>query len=111
MRRRLATSAPGSAVHRRADRRRRDAFAAGIDGPVVIKTVRGGYDGRGVVLTDSVAEARDAVGRYLADGGTGAAGGTGVDAPGARGAGGPLALRAGRGLAGGGNRSAARICA
>lgn len=45
-----------------------DAFAAGIDGPVVIKTVRGGYDGRGVVLTDSVAEARDAVGRYLADG-------------------------------------------
>ncbi len=45
-----------------------DAFAAEIDGPVVIKTVRGGYDGRGVVLTDSVAEARDAVGRYLADG-------------------------------------------
>lgn len=45
-----------------------DAFAAEIGGPVVIKTVRGGYDGRGVVLTDSLGEARDAVGRYLADG-------------------------------------------
>jgi 5-(carboxyamino)imidazole ribonucleotide synthase len=45
-----------------------DAFAARIGGPVVIKTVRGGYDGRGVVLADDLAAARDAVGRYLADG-------------------------------------------
>jgi 5-(carboxyamino)imidazole ribonucleotide synthase len=45
-----------------------DDFAARIDGPVVIKTVRGGYDGRGVILARDVAEARDAVGRYLADG-------------------------------------------
>ncbi|MEI6252833.1 MAG: 5-(carboxyamino)imidazole ribonucleotide synthase [Mycobacteriaceae bacterium] len=45
-----------------------DVFAARIDGPVVIKTVRGGYDGRGVVLADDLAAAREAVGRYLADG-------------------------------------------
>ena len=45
-----------------------DAFAAQIGGPVVIKTVRGGYDGRGVVLADDLSAAREAVGRYLADG-------------------------------------------
>jgi 5-(carboxyamino)imidazole ribonucleotide synthase len=45
-----------------------DDFAARIDGPMVVKTVRGGYDGRGVILARDVAEARDAVGRYLADG-------------------------------------------
>lgn len=45
-----------------------DDFAATIGGPVVVKTVRGGYDGRGVVLADDVAEARAAVQRYLADG-------------------------------------------
>lgn len=45
-----------------------DAFAAEIGGPVVIKTVRGGYDGRGVVLADDLAGARAAVARYLADG-------------------------------------------
>jgi 5-(carboxyamino)imidazole ribonucleotide synthase len=45
-----------------------DAFAARIDGPVVVKTVRGGYDGRGVTLARDLAEARDVVGRYLADG-------------------------------------------
>jgi 5-(carboxyamino)imidazole ribonucleotide synthase len=45
-----------------------DAFAAEIGGPVVIKTVRGGYDGRGVVLADDLASARDAASRYLADG-------------------------------------------
>ena len=28
-----------------------DAFAARVDAPLVVKTVRGGYDGRGVVLT------------------------------------------------------------
>lgn len=45
-----------------------DTFAAQTGGPVVIKTVRGGYDGRGVVLADDLAAAREAVGRYLADG-------------------------------------------
>ena len=45
-----------------------DDFAARIGGPVVVKTVRGGYDGRGVVLADDVAAARAAVERYLADG-------------------------------------------
>ncbi|KUH96775.1 5-(carboxyamino)imidazole ribonucleotide synthase [Mycolicibacterium acapulense] len=45
-----------------------DAFTARIDGPVVVKTVRGGYDGRGVTLAGDVAEARAAAQRYL-DGG------------------------------------------
>lgn len=45
-----------------------DAFAARIGGPVVVKTVRGGYDGRGVTLAGDVAEAREAAQRYL-DGG------------------------------------------
>jgi len=45
-----------------------DAFAALVGGPVVVKTVSGGYDGRGVVLSDDVATARDAVARYLSDG-------------------------------------------
>jgi 5-(carboxyamino)imidazole ribonucleotide synthase len=45
-----------------------DAFVRRIDGPVVIKTVRGGYDGRGVSMADDLAQARDIAGRYLADG-------------------------------------------
>ncbi len=45
-----------------------DAFAAAIGGPVVVKTVRGGYDGRGVVLTRDVAQAREVVAGYLTDG-------------------------------------------
>ena len=45
-----------------------DAFAAAIGGPVVVKTVRGGYDGRGVVLTRDIAQAREVVAGYLADG-------------------------------------------
>jgi 5-(carboxyamino)imidazole ribonucleotide synthase len=45
-----------------------DAFAARVDAPIVVKRVRGGYDGRGVILTRDVAEARDAVAGYLADG-------------------------------------------
>ena len=45
-----------------------DAFAAAIGGPVVVKTVRGGYDGRGVVLTHDIAQAREVVAGYLADG-------------------------------------------
>ncbi|WP_313673898.1 5-(carboxyamino)imidazole ribonucleotide synthase [Mycolicibacterium sp.] len=45
-----------------------DAFAALVGGAPVIKTVRGGYDGRGVVLADDVATAREAVAGYLAEG-------------------------------------------
>ena len=45
-----------------------DAFAARVGGAVVVKTVRGGYDGRGVVLADDIAAARAAVAGYLADG-------------------------------------------
>jgi 5-(carboxyamino)imidazole ribonucleotide synthase len=45
-----------------------DAFAESMGGPIVVKTVRGGYDGRGVTLTADVEEARDIVARYLSDG-------------------------------------------
>ena len=45
-----------------------DAFAERTGAPVVIKTVRGGYDGRGVVLARDLTHAREAVAGYLADG-------------------------------------------
>src|SRR6185312_492901 len=45
-----------------------EAFAAQIGGPVVIKTIRGGYDGRGVVIASDIAQAREATAGYLADG-------------------------------------------
>ena len=45
-----------------------EAFAVEVGGPVVLKTIRGGYDGRGVVITSSTAEAGAAAARYLADG-------------------------------------------
>jgi 5-(carboxyamino)imidazole ribonucleotide synthase len=45
-----------------------DAFAARVDAPIVVKTVRGGYDGRGVTLARDIAEARDAAAAYLAGG-------------------------------------------
>jgi 5-(carboxyamino)imidazole ribonucleotide synthase len=45
-----------------------DEFAARIGAPLVVKAVRGGYDGRGVHLPSSVTEARGVVGRLLADG-------------------------------------------
>lgn len=45
-----------------------DAFAARVGGPVVVKTARGGYDGRGVTLATDLAHARKAAERYLADG-------------------------------------------
>jgi 5-(carboxyamino)imidazole ribonucleotide synthase len=44
------------------------AFSSEVGGPVVLKTLRGGYDGRGVVLTADADEARDVAARYLADG-------------------------------------------
>jgi 5-(carboxyamino)imidazole ribonucleotide synthase len=42
-----------------------DLFAARVDAPLVVKTVRGGYDGRGVVLTTDLAHAREVVSEYL----------------------------------------------
>lgn len=45
-----------------------DAFVRRIDGPVVIKTTRGGYDGRGVAMPDDLAQARGVAQRYLSDG-------------------------------------------
>lgn len=45
-----------------------DPFAEAVGGALVVKTVRGGYDGRGVVLADDVAAAREAVAGYLAEG-------------------------------------------
>ncbi len=69
MRRRLeALGAPVpryAAVHEVADV---DRFAAELSGPVVVKTARGGYDGRGVTLAADHAEARAVVQRYLDDG-------------------------------------------
>jgi 5-(carboxyamino)imidazole ribonucleotide synthase len=49
-----------------------DAFAARVlaskKAPVVVKAVRGGYDGRGVRMARDVADAREIAGAYLADG-------------------------------------------
>jgi 5-(carboxyamino)imidazole ribonucleotide synthase len=49
-----------------------DAFArrvlASKNAPVVVKAVRGGYDGRGVRMARDVAQAREIAGAYLADG-------------------------------------------
>jgi 5-(carboxyamino)imidazole ribonucleotide synthase len=45
-----------------------DAFAARVGADIVVKTARGGYDGRGVTLARDVAEARAVASRYLADG-------------------------------------------
>jgi 5-(carboxyamino)imidazole ribonucleotide synthase len=44
-----------------------DAFAARIGGPIVVKTIHGGYDGRGVDLTGDLLRTRDVVARYLAE--------------------------------------------
>ncbi len=44
------------------------AFSSEVGGAAVIKTIRGGYDGRGVVLLDTEDQARDVAARYLADG-------------------------------------------
>jgi 5-(carboxyamino)imidazole ribonucleotide synthase len=45
-----------------------DEFAALVDGPIVVKTARGGYDGRGVTLAKDLAEARDVAAGILANG-------------------------------------------
>jgi 5-(carboxyamino)imidazole ribonucleotide synthase len=45
-----------------------DAFASRVDGPIVVKAVRGGYDGRGVRMADDLAQARSIAGEYLDSG-------------------------------------------
>jgi len=45
-----------------------DAFAQRVGAELVVKAVRGGYDGRGVRMARDVAQAREVVGAYLADG-------------------------------------------
>jgi 5-(carboxyamino)imidazole ribonucleotide synthase len=45
-----------------------DVFAAEVDSALVVKTVRGGYDGRGVVLTTDLDHAREVVSGYLNSG-------------------------------------------
>jgi 5-(carboxyamino)imidazole ribonucleotide synthase len=44
------------------------AFAEQVGGPVVIKTIRGGYDGRGVRLVDDPVQARAIAAEYLEQG-------------------------------------------
>src|SRR5271166_2629794 len=66
MRRRL--EALGAPVPRYAAVERLDdveAFAARIGGPIVVKAVRGGYDGRGVRMAAGLAQAREIVRQYL----------------------------------------------
>jgi 5-(carboxyamino)imidazole ribonucleotide synthase len=45
-----------------------DAFADQVGGPIVVKAVRGGYDGRGVRMARDLAQARDIAGKFLATG-------------------------------------------
>ncbi len=45
-----------------------DAFAQRIAGPVVVKAVRGGYDGRGVRMARDPSHAREIATSFLADG-------------------------------------------
>ena len=45
-----------------------DSFIGVVGGPVVVKAVRGGYDGRGVRMADSPQEARQIAGDFLAAG-------------------------------------------
>ncbi|MCV6971609.1 5-(carboxyamino)imidazole ribonucleotide synthase [Mycobacterium bohemicum] len=69
MRRRL--EALGAAVPRFAEIRsvdELDGFARRIAGPVVVKAVRGGYDGRGVRMARDPVHAREIAAGFLADG-------------------------------------------
>jgi 5-(carboxyamino)imidazole ribonucleotide synthase len=72
MRRRL--EALGAPVPRYAAVERHDeldsiaSFAAGIGGPLVVKAVRGGYDGRGVQMADDASQAREIAGQYVDSG-------------------------------------------
>lgn len=69
MRRRL--EALGAAVPRYAEIRsvdELDAFAQRTGGPVVVKAIRGGYDGRGVRMARDPSHAREIAAAFLADG-------------------------------------------
>jgi 5-(carboxyamino)imidazole ribonucleotide synthase len=69
MRRRLA--ALGAHVPRYAAVERPDdvdEFARQVDGPMVVKAVRGGYDGRGVQMAADAAQARAIASQYLDSG-------------------------------------------
>ncbi len=69
MRRRLeALGAPVPRFAAVADLADLDAFMDRSGGAVVVKTVRGGYDGRGVVLARDAAHARTVTQGYLTDG-------------------------------------------
>jgi 5-(carboxyamino)imidazole ribonucleotide synthase len=45
-----------------------DEFARRVDGPMVVKAARGGYDGRGVRMAADAAQARQIAGQYLDSG-------------------------------------------
>jgi 5-(carboxyamino)imidazole ribonucleotide synthase len=45
-----------------------DEFARLVDGPMVVKAVRGGYDGRGVRMAADAGQAREIAGQYLDSG-------------------------------------------
>jgi 5-(carboxyamino)imidazole ribonucleotide synthase len=67
MRRRLqALGAPIPRYAEVTDVAELEAFAAGQ--PIVLKTARGGYDGRGVLLAGNLDDAREFAGRNLAEG-------------------------------------------
>ncbi len=72
MRRRL--EALGARVPRYAAVESRDdldgiaEFARRVEGPIVVKAARGGYDGRGVQMAADAAEAREIAGQYLDSG-------------------------------------------
>ncbi len=69
MRRRLeAIGAPIPRYAAVTDAAELDAFAASVGEPIVVKTVRGGYDGRGVLMARDLDEARDFAARNLAEG-------------------------------------------
>ncbi len=68
MRRRLeAIGAPVPRYAEVTDPAELEAFAP-LGRPMVLKTARGGYDGRGVVLARDLDEAREFAGRNLAEG-------------------------------------------
>ena len=57
-----------AAVESRADLDGIAEFARRVDGPIVVKAVRGGYDGRGVQMAADAAQAREIAGQYLDSG-------------------------------------------
>ena len=106
MRRRLAAlGVAGAARSPRSPRRRRPGRVR-HGWPVVLKAVRGGYDGRGVWMLDGPTP--ELVAELLAAGTPLMVEERGADAPRAGRAGGALAVRAGGGVAGGRDRAGRR---